>query len=125
MDALQGRVGRSLRYSSFAVDARPSDGSRTAIENADDVSDDELLAAIPEGERLPLDEALAQLDDFLGSAEFRTTHPSWPLDPRAQYLRILRDYEHARTSMAIGGPSHPPLVTAIRAADSCTCAARS
>lgn len=90
-DALQ-------RYLSFAVDAQPPDVLRVALENADDLSDDELLATIPEGERLPLDAALARLEPCSQS-------------PRAQYLRILRDYEHARIPLVIGSPSPTPART--------------
>jgi hypothetical protein len=99
------------RYLSFAVDDGPAKVSRAAIENADDVTDDELLATIPEGERLPLGSGFARLENVFASHEFRTNHPGWSYDARAQYLRILRDYEHVRIPMVIGDPSSPPSVT--------------
>jgi hypothetical protein len=95
-------------YLSFAVSAELPEVFRVAMENADDVADDELLAAIPETERLPLDEALAQLEAHLYSREFQASHPEWSASPREQYLRILRDYEHARIPMVIGNPSRTP-----------------
>jgi len=85
-------------YLSFAVDSRSMKVSRVAIENANDVSDEELLATIPEGERLPLDAALAQLEGRSANS-------------RAQYLRMLRDYEHARIPMVLGAPSATPALT--------------
>lgn len=98
-------------YLSLAVDGRPSSVSRAAIDNADEVSDDELLAAVPQTERLPLDDALPRLEALLGSPEFRANHPDWPDGPREQYLRIVRDYEHARIPMVVGAPSATPPVT--------------
>ncbi len=95
-------------YLSFAIDPGISDVRRIAIENADDVSDDELLATIGEDERLPLEDAAARLGAHLGSAEFRAAHPAWPADAREQYLRILRDYEHARIPLVVGAPSATP-----------------
>lgn len=98
-------------YLSFAVDSEPRDVLRVAIENADELSDDEVLATIPEGERLAFDHALARLEALLVSREFRTGHPGWSTDPRAQYLRILRDYEHVRIPLVIGSPSSTPTRT--------------
>ncbi len=99
------------RYLRFAVDAEPSEVSRIAIEDADAVSDDELLAVIPEGERLDLDRALAQLDGVLRSPEFKASRSDWPYDARAQYLRILRDYEHVRIPMVVAEPLFGPAPT--------------
>jgi hypothetical protein len=93
-DALAG-------YLRFAVDAESSDVSRVAIENPDERSDDEILAAIPSAERRDAGDAVAQLEGHLRSDEFRARHPSWEESPRAQYLRILRDYESVRTSMVV------------------------
>ncbi len=80
-------------YLSLVIDRRPVLSERRALEDADAVADDDLLATIPEGERLPLEAALAQSLS------------------RAQYLRILRDYEHARIPLARAGPSATPSVT--------------
>lgn len=77
------------RYLSIAVDPGADAVFRVAIENADELSDDELLAAIPEGERLPLNADLEDAD-------------------RKQFLRALRDYEHARIPLVIGEPSATP-----------------
>jgi hypothetical protein len=77
------------RYLSVAVDPHPEAVLRTAIENADELSDDVLLALIPEGERLPLEVALQHAT-------------------RDAYFRALRDYEHARIPLAIGEPSATP-----------------
>jgi len=98
-------------YLSFAVDYRPAAVSRVAFENADDVSDEELLATIPEGERRPLDRAIAQLEAYLGTQDFQASHPSWPYTAREQFLRILRDYEHVRIPMVIGSPAPTPAQT--------------
>ena len=98
-------------YLSYAVNSAPSDVSRIAIENADDISDEELLATIPQAERRSLDDALAQLESYLNTDDFRASHAGWSNTPRAQYLRILRDYEHARIPMVIGSPSPTPLLT--------------
>lgn len=98
-------------YFSFAVNSKLTDVSRIAIENADAVSDEELLATIPEAERVPVDDALAQLEGYLQSQAFQANHPGWSNGARAQYLRILRDYEHARIPMVIGSPSPTPAVT--------------
>ena len=91
-DALAG-------YLRFAVSAESSAVSRDAIENPDERSDDEILAGIPFAERHDADDAVAQLEEHLGSREFRAGHPGWAQSAHAQYLRILRDYEHVRTSM--------------------------
>ena len=88
-------------YLRCAVDAEPAESTRVALENADEVGDDELLAAIPEGERLPLDGAVAALATRLGSAS----------RARAQYVRIVRDYELVRIPLVIGAPSATPART--------------
>jgi hypothetical protein len=98
-------------YLSFAVDPLPREISRVAIDNVDEVSEDEMLATIPEGERLPIDRALAQLEGFVGSQDFQTSHPNWGSSCRAQYLRIVRDYELVRIPMVIGDPSAAPART--------------
>lgn len=98
-------------YLSFAIDPDPIAVTRVAIANADDVSDDELLATIPETERLNLDRSLVQLEHLFDSREFQVGHPNWSTGARAQYLRILRDYEHVRIPMAIGGLSATPALT--------------
>ncbi len=95
-------------YLSYAIDSGPAEISRVALENADVVPDDDLLATIVEGERLPLDPALARLEALLDSREFQTSHPNWPSEPRDQYLRIVRDYELVRIPMVIGDPSPTP-----------------
>jgi hypothetical protein len=100
-----------VTYLSFAIAAQPGNVSRVAIENADEVSDEDLLATIPPVERLPPDDALAQLEAYVGAPEFRASHPNWSANPRTQYLRILRDYEHVRISMTTGAPSSTPLQT--------------
>ena len=66
-----------MRYFSVAVNPDQATIARIALENADDVSDEQLLAVIGEDERIPLDVALTAV-------------------AREQYFRILRDYEHAR-----------------------------
>ncbi len=99
------------RYLRFVVDPGPAVVSRAALENADDVSDEELLAAIPEGERLPLREAASRLDAHVDAPDFRAAHPGWSSDGRAVYVRILRDYELARIPMVIGAPSPAPAHT--------------
>jgi len=98
-------------YLSFAVDSEPAEIARVAIENLDEISDDELLAIIPEGERLNIDRALARLERSLSSQEFQASHPGWPNSSRMQYLRILRDYEQARSPMLIGNTSPTPART--------------
>lgn len=98
-------------YLSFAVNSQPMGVSRVAIENADEVSDKDLLATIPETERLSLDYALAQLEGYLSTQEFHASHPDWSNSSRAQYLRILRDYEQVRIPMVIGPPSPTPSLT--------------
>jgi hypothetical protein len=100
-----------VSYLSFALNSQPREIARLAIENPDEVSDDELLAIIPEGERLSIDHALAQLEGLLGSQDFQTSHPDWSNSSRAQYLRILRDYEQVRIPMVIGDPSPTPART--------------
>ncbi len=97
-----------VSYLGFAVASGPLEVSRVAFENVDEVSDDDVLATIPEDERLPFDQAAARLEVLLGSRDFQTSHPSWPNSSRTQYLRILRDYEHVRIPMAIGAPSPTP-----------------
>lgn len=99
------------RYLSFAVASTHTEVSRVAVEDADRLSDDELLATIPEGERLAFDDAVSRLAAHLTSAAFRDTHPGWALDARALYLRMLRDYEQARIPMVIGSPSATPART--------------
>jgi hypothetical protein len=77
------------RYLSIAVNPNNEAIFRIAIENADELSDDELLTIIPEGERLSLDVALQHAE-------------------RDQFFRALRDYEHARIPLSLGGPSATP-----------------
>ena len=98
-------------YLSLAVDPGPADVTRVALANADELSDDELLATIPQGERLPLEAAVGRLRGVLDEASFKASHPGWPLDARAQYLRILRDYEQVRIPMVAGSPSPTPART--------------
>ena len=100
-----------VSYLSFAVNSQPTNISRAAIENPDEVSDEELLAIIPEGERLSIDHALAQIEGLLSSQDFQTSHPDWSKSSRAQYLRILRDFEQVRIPMVIGNPSLTPART--------------
>jgi len=76
-----------VHYFSVAINPEAIVIARVAFENADEVGDEELLAAIPEDERIPLDQTTVS---------------------REQYLRILRDYEHARIPMVIGSPSSTP-----------------
>lgn len=92
-----------VAYLGFAIDPEPADVARDALEDADAVGDDELLAAIPEGERLPLEPAVERLAAHLrgGAAG----------DPRAVYLRILRDYEMVRIPLVLGTPSAAPART--------------
>jgi hypothetical protein len=98
-------------YLSFAINPQLTVVNRVAIENADDLSDVDLLARIPESERLAVDFAIAQLGAFLASQDFQESHPSWPNDAREQYLRMLRDYEQVRIPMEIGNPTATPLRT--------------
>jgi hypothetical protein len=74
-------------YFSFAINPQEVVITRVAFENADEVDDEEFLAAIPQEERIALDQATIT---------------------REQYLRILRDYEHARIPMVIGSPGPTP-----------------
>lgn len=76
-----------VHYFSFAIDPEATVIARIAIENADEISDEELLATIPEDERIPLDQVKVS---------------------RKQYLRMLRDYEHARIPMVLGSPGATP-----------------
>lgn len=98
-------------YCSLAIDERLSSVSRVAIANADRVSDEELLATVPETERLPLDDALPRLEAVLGSPEFRAHHPAWAHGAKDLYVRIVRDYEELRIPMVVGAPSATPSVT--------------
>ena len=75
------------RYLSRVVDPSLAVIARVAFENAERVSDEELLATIPEDERRPLESSGLS---------------------REQYLRALRDYEHARIPLVMGSPSAAP-----------------
>jgi hypothetical protein len=99
-------------YLSFAIDAEPSGVSRAAIDDPDERSDDEIVSAIPTTERRDLDDAVARLERHLSSAEFRASHESWPNSPHAQYLRMLRDYEHVRVTMVTDCGDSPSSRTA-------------
>jgi hypothetical protein len=81
-----------IRYFSVAVNPEQATIARVALENADNVSDEQLLATIGEDERIPLDQTLNTVS-------------------REQYVRILRDYEHARIPLVIGTPSAAPAKT--------------
>ena len=81
-----------IRYFSAAIDPEKATIERGALENADDISDEQLLTTIGEDERVPLDRALGAIS-------------------RDEYLRILRDYEHARIPLVIGTPSATPAKT--------------
>ncbi len=54
-----------VSYLNLAVDWRAARIARVAIANADDISDGELVATIPESERHPLDLVLNNIDELL------------------------------------------------------------
>ena len=87
-----------VAYLGLVVDPAPPAILRPALENADEVPDDVLLSTIGEDERIPEDAALPALERFTVS-------------PRELYLRILRDYEHARIPMTLDEPSATPART--------------
>ncbi len=94
-DALAG-------YLSFAVNAEPASVSRAPIDDADAISDEGVLETIPLAERLTEADAVARLERHLSSGDFQASHATWPNSSRAQYLCMLRDYEHVRIPMVIG-----------------------
>jgi hypothetical protein len=84
---------------------------RAPLADPDGATEAELLAAIPETERRPLDEAVAELQTLLDNHEFQVVHSNWPHDARGQYLRMLRDYEMVRVPMVFGNPVATPAAT--------------
>ena len=76
-----------VHYFSFAINSESMVIARVALENADEVPDEVLLATIQQDERIPPDQTNVTSE---------------------QYLRIVRDYEHARIPMVIGSPSAAP-----------------
>lgn len=80
--------------------------TRQPVEDIENASADDL--GIPSTELRPKDEAIAGLEVFMASDDFQNSHPNWPNDTEAQYLRILRDYELVRIPMVLGNPSPRP-----------------
>jgi hypothetical protein len=85
--------------------------NRAPLADPDAATEDELLAAIPETERRPLDEGVALIQALLDSFAFQATHPTWSVSARDQYFRMLRDYEMVRVPMVYGNPSATPAAT--------------
>lgn len=85
-DALKSYLGKAFKADLRSINRPPV----TDVENA---ADDDVLAAIPETERLDKDAAVAVLGD------------------EALYFRILRDYELVRVPFVIGNPSASPAST--------------
>ncbi len=104
--AVSDALGRYLR---FAIDPEAVRVTRVPIEDPDALGDEELLAAIPEGERLNLDRAVAALEAYPAGVQAGAARE--PAASRARYLRMLRDYEVVRIPMAIGESSTVPVMT--------------
>lgn len=101
-------------YLQFAVqEPDPSNDrvNRPPIPNPEQATRADLLRLIPETERLPQNEAVAALEDYMGTSEFQIVHSAWPHDAEGQYFRILRDYELVRVPMVYGNPSARPAST--------------
>ena len=73
------------------------------------VSDDDLLAKIPESERLPKDTGVQLIREDMERQWWKDAHPQgWPQTPEQIYFQILRDYEMVRVPMVVGDPESRP-----------------
>jgi hypothetical protein len=100
-----------FRYFSHAFRYEPTAVTRRPIADIEGATEGDLLATIPETERLPEADAISRLTGYMDNDEFRSSHPGWPSTPRQQYFRILRDYEHVRIPMVRGNPEERPANT--------------
>ncbi len=76
---------------------------RRPAANIETATREQLLAAIPQSERLPEAEAMANIR--------RGMSAGFGMSAEDAYLRILRDYEQVRIPMVSGNPSSRPDVT--------------
>ncbi len=106
------RVSDALRgYFDFAFLPDPRAVTRQPIADIEGATEADLLSTIPETERRPEDIGTALLEGHMQTPQFQNSHPGWPLTPREQYFRILRDYEHVRIPMVRGAPVARPADT--------------
>jgi hypothetical protein len=94
---------------------RPPMISRKPIADVHDpakVSDDDLLAKIPESERLPKDIGVQLVREDMERDWWKQIHPKgWPQTPEQVYFQVLRDYEMVRVPMVSGTPEARPGIT--------------
>ena len=76
------------------------------------VSDDDLLAKIPESERLSKDIGVQLVREDMERDWWKQIHPQgWPQTPEQVYFQVLRDYEMVRVPMVSGAPQSLPGTT--------------
>lgn len=100
-------------YLSWAISAGPIRVDRAPIPNVHTLPDGAAaLRAIPARElSRPAPEAIAAIEQIFAFADWRATHPDWPLTAEQQYWQMLRDYEMVRTPMLHGDPRQPIVAT--------------
>lgn len=85
--------------------------NRITVDDPENASEADLLAAIPLTERKVEATAVADIQAFMDDIFWETLHPSYPLTAREQWIRILRDYEIVRSPMQYGNPAVRPAST--------------
>lgn len=98
------------RYFGTVFLTTPTQVDRQPIADIEGATEAELLAAIPTTERKEEADAIQTLESYMHTG-FSTSRASWPLTPRQQFFRILRDYEHVRIPMVRGNPAARPAST--------------
>src|SRR5262249_4090885 len=111
-DRFRGVSDALREYLSLAFSlGGPIQVDRPPIKNVHDpskVSDSDLLARIPETERLGKGFAVELITLAMNADGWRARHPGWTLTAEQTYFRVLRDYELVRIPMVRGNPSESP-----------------
>jgi hypothetical protein len=104
---LLGVSNAMSRYFRYAILEQPIQVRRRPVANIEAATESQLLAAIPLTERRDEAEAIGELAALM-DPQWSRAHANWGLTPRQTYLRILKDYEHARIPWVIGNPVARP-----------------
>ena len=81
---------------------------RAPVPNAQTASEADLLRRIPETERLPEAEGIANIDALMRDPFWHILHTNETRTAREIYIQILRDYETVRIPLERGNPSTSP-----------------
>ncbi len=95
------------QYFSLAFHNNYDEVKRRPVKNPETAAESDLLA-IPTTERIDETIAIPSITAFMNNRDWQAVHPNYPLTPREQYFRILRDYEIVRKPMQRGNPAERP-----------------